>query len=431
MKKYLMTGLAALAMTAAMTSCSHDDELYQPATNQEAFKTQFIAQFGNIDPNQNWGFTAKTPVNLSETRAHFANINEYRSVYGTVPPNVTWTEHDLVLAEFSKQRLNAVNTVNVNWSDFFVFQVHQGTAEYTAGNGGKVIGGQHMDELKCYAGGKMGDPGVAVEHINNFNNSTNNTEVDEITGAMVMVNSGTADFSYKNSEDSKDHNEYIIIAGADIDPSLAGFYYVGFDFFGNGNNPNMQIARDYIFNDWIVRISPAIHESADRIIAEDLMATQGSDFDYNDVVFDVWLSNEWVASANANKLVAHITLQAAGGTMPLYIGGVTNGKEVHELFGVDTSVMVNTNEGTVSKAPVSFTLVLRDALQWNETYNSKDIPVDVQGPDGLITLVTETGQAPEKICVETRYNWCNEREKVYVRYPDFTKWVGDHTVRWY
>ena len=424
-----MTGLAALAMTAAMTSCSHDDELYQPATNQEAFKTQFVAQFGNIDPNQNWGFVAKTPVNLSETRTEFANINQYRDVYGNVPPNVTRNEHDLVLAEFSKKREGAVNTVNVNWADFFVFQVHTGTASYTAGNGGTVIGGQHMDELKCYAGGKMNEGGVVADHINNFNNSNNTVDVDNITGAMVMVNSGTADFSYKNSEDSKDHNEYIIIPGADIDPSLAGFYYVGFDFYGNGSNPNQQISRDWIFNDWIVRISPAQYETTMRIIAEDLCATNGSDFDYNDVVFDVWVANEYVQNVG-NKRVAHITLLAAGGTMPLYIGGVTNGKEVHELFGVDTSVMVNTNEGTVSKAPVSFTLILGEA-DYNSPYNIKDIPVDVQGPDGLITLDTETGEAPEKICVETRYNWCNEREKIYVRYDKFTKWVGDHTVRWY
>ena len=90
------------------------------------------------------------------------------------------------------------------------------------------------------------------------------------------------------------------------------------------------------------------------IIAEDLAASE-SDFDYNDCVATATLANEWVARLNANKLVAHITLLAAGGTMPLYIAG----KEVHELFGVPVSTMVNT--GLVSKPAVNFSVILGEA----------------------------------------------------------------------
>ena len=52
-----------------------------------------------------------------------------------------------------------------------------------------------------------------------------------------------------------------------------------------------------------------------RVFCEDLGGNYSNreDFDYNDVVFDATLANEWLASENANKLVAHITLRAAGG----------------------------------------------------------------------------------------------------------------------
>ena len=149
-----------------------------------------------------------------------------------------------------------------------------------------------------------------------------------------MLNSSTYSFAYYNSIDSKFHETYIIVDGATISEDLSGFYYVGFDFYANGDNPsnkNMIVDRDYIFNDWIIRISPAYLKNTKRIIAEDLGLLH-TDFDYNDVVFDIGLSNDWIQQLNSNKLVAHITLQAAGGTYPLYICD----KEVHELFGVTT-----------------------------------------------------------------------------------------------
>jgi hypothetical protein len=61
MKKYLMTGVAALAICAAFTSCSKGgDELYDPdfgnkvvaATYEDAFRSVF----GNPAPTQEWGF---------------------------------------------------------------------------------------------------------------------------------------------------------------------------------------------------------------------------------------------------------------------------------------------------------------------------------------------------------------------------------------
>ena len=59
MKKYLMTGIAAVAMCAAFTSCSHDlgfEQMNQEEAIQSKYEAAFIKAFGQPAPNQDWGF---------------------------------------------------------------------------------------------------------------------------------------------------------------------------------------------------------------------------------------------------------------------------------------------------------------------------------------------------------------------------------------
>ena len=149
-----------------------------------------------------------------------------------------------------------------------------------------------------------------------------------------------------------------------------------------------------------------------RVIAEDLTVDEKGDFDFNDVVFDVIL-NYPVGKTT-------IILQAAGGTLPLTIGG----QEVHKKFGVDTNVMVNTNNNSVERNPVKFEL--------NTQYsNANDIPVCVQKNGSWLTLEAKRGRVPSKIGVKPTYNWCDEREDILDKYPDFGKWVQNETIQWY
>jgi len=497
MKKYLMSGIAAIAFAAAFTSCSKSTDLYDQGAvdernrqeqekKEEAVKSDFNALFlarfntsADAIKNHHWGFAEeKVPTGYPAPSGSTRGVNVNRNEWGTgngiggnvvVPknvndPTVNVNERTLVYNYFNKKRENAVNENNVFWTDFFITEVWKGEDSYydynqynwTEATGQdpvrgelkadavkNVLGSDHMDHLQVkYADGDLLPPNNACwEHANDFNNANHNSSYGTIEGHTFMNNSGTLDFAYLNSTDSKYHNEYIIIPGAVIDPSLADYYYVGFDFcaykgYVQEDSGVLQqkdgcVDRDWVFTDWIVRISPAEFKNSHRIIAEDLSADDvRSDFDYNDVVFDVALSNDWIGSLNANKLVAHCTLQAAGGTMPLYIGGKENGKEVHALFGVPTSVMVNTNNGTVSKAPVQFSIILGDA-DWSNTYNVGNIPVVVDGKAGTLSLKSEVGKAPEKICVGTDYRWCDERQPVDEKYPNFVNWVSNENFNWY
>lgn len=446
MKKYLMSGIAVIAFAAAFTSCSKSTDLYDAGAVQQreiqktenSYSDNFIKKYGQPAANHDWGFNAFENSTRSFTRSEFANQNQWRSLFDNVPANVDMSEggeRDKVVAEFSKKRVDARNEVNINWTEFYVYQVDRGNTTdntYTAhDNQNRYYAAEKMNHLQTYVNGTMeeyqaGKSGVRQEHCNNFNSANNTNEVDGIKGAMMMRNSGTVDFSYHNSVDNKYHNEYIIIPGADIAPELAGYYYVGFDFCATGDieqptNKNMGVDRDWIFNDWIVRISPATYSKSARVACEDLGTTD--DFDFNDVVFDVSPYQDFWSNDGTHNQYTVITVRAAGGTLPLYLeaGGVS--KEVHELFGVETGTMVNTNNGTVSRPIAQFTIP--------GSVTPKQVAVKVAENAKEIELKAEVGQAPQKICVNSTFQWCNEREQIGDKYENFPAWVKDQQVKWY
>ena len=49
----------------------------------------------------------------------------------------------------------------------------------------------------------------------------------------------------------------------------------------------------------------------------------------------------------------------------------------------------------------------------------------------VYTLKAEVGKAPQKIRVETRYEWTAERQDINDKYPGFADWVADPTANWY
>ena len=315
MKRYLISGAMALIAGLFVTSC-HDkgDSSYTPENVQKtmqfeaAFKETFTSK---IDPNQDWGFTPAYLTKAS-TRVADPRSNMWASEGYTIPTAITPTEKQKVVDHFSNPGAESYTSL-INWSEFFVQQVYKGTAKYTAGNGGEVTGGNQMDWL-CAGSASMGD-----DHVNNFNNADGSV--------MLMVNSSTQRFGFKSSSDNGHvFYNFRMVDGADIDPSLAGAYYVGFDFEAAGQNPNEQVERDYIYNDWIVKIIPgkginnnpgapseAYTENTrttkteyfkkrylmdyGRVFCEDLGGNYSlrEDFDYNDVVFDakLWKEEEW------------------------------------------------------------------------------------------------------------------------------------------
>lgn len=406
--------LGLLLMGAAMfSSCGNDHEdLYDPNAvalmKANEYAKAFVKQFGDIDPNHTWGFSGLMP------RAAETGANEFYNNWHN-PGNITEVEREKVLAEFSKKREGAVNTIIIDAANYWVQQVHKGTETYKYADGKPVNNGnaaaELMNQLKAY--NAQYD---YYEHISNFNHGNNTNKAVSMYGSdtlgvytattlmkdMGQCTSATTQFGFDNSLDgSKLYHTYIIL-------EIDGAYYLGFDFSADGYNPNEQVKRDWVFNDWIVKVIPAvsINEtlvtvlSTSRIIAEDLGAV--GDFDFNDVVFDVELIQEKKGKDVTNY--ANITLQAAGGTLPLYVAG----KEVHDLFGVSTDMMVNTGKGA-SVNPVSFRL--------DNCTDVLDIEIKVKGDNGEeYVLTTQRGDAPQKICVSTDFEYPAERVNINTIY---------------
>jgi hypothetical protein len=170
-----------------------------------------------------------------------------------------------------------------------------------------------------------------------------------------------------------------------------------------------------------------------RVIAEDLTTLDGkADFDFNDVVFDVDL-------LSSGKV--RITLLAAGGTLPLTVGDPTTelqsptmemqydsqdvamgevmAYEVHHLFKVATTTMVNTNAaGGANRDAVEITIDnLSTSSDILEIANA--IPIRVYKNSTWITLeqAVPVGTRSEKltaskVAVDGTFQWCAERVSI-------------------
>ena len=167
-----------------------------------------------------------------------------------------------------------------------------------------------------------------------------------------------------------------------------------------------------------------------RIMCEDLGTTY--DFDFNDIVFDV------ISFEKKNGVwYANIVVQAAGGTLPVYIGSPDAKYEVHYLLtgGTATNIALNVGDTQIYPSkPCSIALDIRE----NRTPVLNDIKLYGKG-----TLLSQENQlaeicrndysgdakVPLKICVPTSVWWTRESQQIDKAYSGFRTWVGDENAR--
>ena len=171
---------------------------------------------------------------------------------------------------------------------------------------------------------------------------------------------------------------------------------------------------------------------------EDLGAI--GDFDFNDVVLRL--------SAPENG-VSNVELVAAGGTLPVQViyGDKNVGNEVHNEFGVDTKIMVNTGSG-VEKPFKSLGTV---EIAGDADMSNLPFGIVVTGNNGEIVKVTNEvdhkGTAPLMIVVSGypsslngistedvgKWFWAKERVNISSAYTQFGAWGADvsKNTNWY
>ena len=206
---------------------------------------------------------------------------------------------------------------------------------------------------------------------------------------------------------------------------------------------------DHYYSDWIVTLSEAKRQDTPptpptppsdgdlRVMAEDLtLGSSDEDFDFNDIVFDVYYGNAGSAK---------VKIKAAGGTLSLRI---TKGDlnpatdddwyEVHDLFaaanpGVNcTGMMINTR-GTEADQPQGVrsksldNLTEPDFITLNFNVNSpaeaKNIKIQVKKGNSWADIEADQGQPAAKFAVPVTVDWCKERVSIKHEYEKFCEWA--------
>ena len=414
MKKYLTSATMAIAMCAGVASCSQGGDLYdanaveqnkqaqkelqqlqQIENLKKAYSDAFTKEFGAIAPNHDWGFGSKAAKTRGVWNEDFSSyelpavikVPDGRPIYSAFATAATVTE----LPEALKSGTYILQHVTK--------QTNKGN-----GKGGGTNDEHHqMAQLQAYdfvAGDWVNVTnfygGMNVHHI------VDNNGMQMTKGCTMMANMGTPTGNQplfrwigKHNSQSPDQtcDNYVI-------KKIGNDYYIGLGY----NNTN---TTDY--DSWIIKIVPATainpNETRGRIFCEDLGNT--GDIDFNDIVFDATIKS------NGN---IEVKVLAAGGTLPVWIGGVK----------VDLGEMTNT--GVNNDKPVQeFTIPASKGYK-----TLKQIPVEVQNGDLKYELTAEYGEAPGKICTYINVPWADEYVKISKAYVEFKTWVnGAAPVDWF
>lgn len=213
-----MTGVAAIALCAAFTSCSSKDELYNPdvvkgneaASIVEKYNQAFTKYVGGtISPDQTWGFGGYS----AGTRAENPDANKWAADGYKAPTELSAQQKIRVMAYF--QANPGLTYVDPGFKDFFVQQVYKGgttpgaiSAEvYHATNGNEIVGSEHMDWL--YMGLEGGQP---RQHINNFNHGRYGTANASDPNGLPRENvQNWPDITYLNDNGDGTHKDHIML----------------------------------------------------------------------------------------------------------------------------------------------------------------------------------------------------------------------------
>jgi hypothetical protein len=425
-KKLIKSAIAVTCGAMVLASCSKKDDFGSVDMKQmqnEVYASAFTQEFGTPASDQDWGFGKFNMINVTVLEgsprymgdATFARTRGVAQSVTEVSPTKYNTE-----ADFLKQETATA---------YFFLRIDNNIVVQEL----KGVQGNPANEYYPKPGLNLGN-GVTDKQYNTDNQGSLN--MAEYKKLALIKNTAGVTFATANDpiptsifskmptfEDMAKHipdAEKIKIAEKLEDFNSENykiFWYV----------VKWQASDKVVHVDGILvpknQITVNIPEYKKRIIVEDLKGNidattkvSGSDFDFNDVVFDAVTWNR------EGKNYLKIILRAAGGTLPIYVNGV----EIHEGVGY----MFNT-----SKNPdYTFGKVLFDGEIGvaAETFDFNSIPVVVEVNGERVAAGSNIGEAPEKIAVGIDYKWCEEYTNIKQTYPKFVRYVSDKTFTgWY
>ena len=425
MRKQLMTGVAAAAICLGLASCSRYDYTLISEGEQAYvnYENAFIEKFGEPAPDQTWGFGSADAngggvAQRAITRTANPNNNQWfdeKERNYKKPADITQAEIDYVMNWFATHTKADGQTLDIN--NYFIQQIGYSGDSYSVTDHNGASHSIESNKQMDYIFANLDANGSSKDHVNNFNTSSGSI--------MLMENSETKyGFGFQDSWGTNDNyvTQNYLMAEIDV-PGVGKGWYVGLDYQTKKSGEGIDLKPNGKYDDRVMKIVPAVKNPLKcdiRIIAEDLSASEGSDFDFNDVVFDV----KYGYPAGDKTT---IILQAAGGKLPLRIGVLDEEHEVHKLFGVSLNTMVNTEDWTAHKDPVTFTI----DVQYGSG-NINNLPIWVQKGSDWVQLTAPKGKAASKIAVSTDYKWVKELQDISKAYKKFDTYVkSGHPTEWW
>ncbi len=472
-----MTGIAAIAISAAFTSCSKDSDVYNSNYQKEKTQLTYNEAFlnyvdGYISPTQDWGFGTNAKASTRAAEEFGWEVSEgydapftkeyFDAIQIVMPEKETTTansDYEFLSAGPFEFSIIFSNTSASDEVGYYYYKAEDGIDSRTEVKfkdssdspinyfqygqpdwSGKIEWKTATEQ----AGFQIWGWGATQVHAKVF---TINVPAGYRVGFYIENKSAGYPRTYSNKSLNGDGESYSAVV-EQVEGTLAGTFLVGLEDWkrdqGGDNDCN-----DIIFSVNKGTTPPVVidpdepdpvdpeekiteHNYTVRVIGEDLTFGEDvdADFDFNDVVFDVALESNstW------------IKLKAAGGTLPLIIGVANpqddqdyNDHEVHHLFGLtDTGVMINTNASAKNLRGADlddFEFELTTAYS-----NAKEIPVYVKKNGQWVELKAVQGEPASKIGVGTDFIWCDEQvslKKEHILFVDWVQGKVGSTVKWY
>ena len=514
-----LTSTASIATALSLAACQeYDNGISSSDIEAAVYEKQFVEKFGEPAENHQWGFDAAEAMfglmSGPETRAVYKqemdvppSYMKTTTLFGT-PENIQDNERKEVLEWFTNHQVKWTNTptqYNISsgerttqtennskvatyvgddkavWSQgnsLLKYDVNKCKVDCPFGTVGFFNGWiQHVardprkdekakDSLSVYSCDNMDylcfhdfKTKTFGAHLNDFNAAygycnpafdrdalcSSNWPGSADQNAILVTESDFNVCTYGCSAGSSTpHDKYYIVY---LKGDGYEGWYMGMDFesWMPDAKDNEIVKADGICNDWIIKLSDVgnnVYNPA-RIMCEDLGGS--FDTDFNDIVYDVKYQDR----------ACLITMQAAGGTMPIkltygdYTLSKNNKSEIHDLFGVDVTTPVNVIPGETYHNPIVWCLGFNNRTDtyygeegtfnidktFSEAFDFSKINVYVQPNSKAewvnITLLDKKSKIPCRICVPNTTKWPQELKDISKAYGNFTSWVKDPTVEFW
>lgn len=492
-KRYLVTGVLAFAVCTLFNSCKEKTEFEGNnivEAKMDAFDRMFVDTYGEIAPGHDWGFG---PTSLARTRTADTNSNEWAAKGYNIPKEITAGERDTVMAYFRTTRNPRSETIDIH--NYFIQNVGYTDTVYVTppDNNGytKTItnaGSKQMDWIFVgpgYQATSWDDPTPTPilenngdDHVNNFNAGSGEIQHILYSGSTYFgfhdsFGAGVSTAGHGDNGKYCEKNRNFVIRfiehGGQVD------CYVGFNYESGKTSEGWHLDPDEYFSDRVIKLVPGeggwnidsnvpqvmvvtsqstesssykVYKSVKvtdigRVMAEDLGSSDKNDMDYNDVVFEAriiedyyevevttgsttttqtsgsYIVNNTSYTAGYSNPRANIKLLAAGGTIPIQVAAVN----VHNAFGnVAKTTMINTYNPEMTNG-MYVTLDPVDMLNSSSKdfpYASIDaIPIAAEYANGVIDIKNVQGQVPHKIRVPVTAPWPIERVEMNTAYDGY------------